>query len=38
MSEKATKLKEQPGGGEVAAVIHDLLNWKPSSPPKSNGA
>ena len=25
MSEKATKLKEQPGGGEVAAVIHDLL-------------
>ena len=25
MSEQATKLKEQPGGVEVAAVIHDLL-------------
>ena len=25
MSERETKLKEQPGGNEVAAVIHDLL-------------
>jgi hypothetical protein len=25
MSEQATKLKDQPSGGEVAAVIHDLL-------------
>ena len=26
MSEKATKLREQPGGVEVAAVLHDLLS------------